>query len=79
MLDFANLIKKESKYEYTMELLAAMVSENIAKELEISRIDAFLKFMKSETAKMLFDENMSIWMNGPDYIADEYRREISSR
>lgn len=67
---------KESKYEYTMQLLAAMASENIAKEKKISKIKAFYKFMKSKTGKMLFDESTDMWMNGPDYIADEYRREI---
>ena len=31
--------------------------------------------MSSKKAKMLFDESTYMWMNGPDYIADEYRRE----
>ncbi len=31
--------------------------------------------MKSKTAEMLFDESTYMWMNGPDYIADEYRIE----
>lgn len=65
-----------SKYEYTMQLLAAMVSENIAKRQRISREKAFFRFMRSKTGQMLFDESTDMWMNGPDYIADEYRREI---
>ena len=64
-----------SKYEYTMQLLAAMASINIAREQKISRTKAFFRFMKSQTAAMLFDESTDMWMNGPDYIADEYRRE----
>ncbi len=66
---------KVSKYEYTMQLLAAMVSQNIAKRQKISREKAFFRFMKSKTGHMLFDESTDMWMNGPDYIADEYRRE----
>ena len=66
---------KVSKYEYTMQLLAAMASINIAREQKISRTKAFFRFMKSQTAAMLFDESTDMWMNGPDYIADEYRRE----
>ncbi len=66
---------KRSKYEYTMELLAAMASINIARKEKISRKKAFSKFIRSQTGKMLFDENTDLWMNGPDYIADEYRRE----
>ena len=42
-----------SKYEYTMQLLAAMASINIAREQKISRTKAFFRFMKSQTAAML--------------------------
>lgn len=38
---------------------------------------AFLKFIKSQIGQMLFDESTDMWMNGPDYIADEYRREMA--
>ncbi len=65
--------------EYTIELLAAMASQNIARRQKISRIKAFMRFMKSKTAEMLFDESTYMWMNGPDYIADEYRREKKTR
>ena len=68
-----------SKYEYTMQLLAAMVSQNIAKRQKISREKAFFRFMRSKTGQMLFDEGTDMWMNGPDYIADEYRREIKGK
>lgn len=64
-----------SEYESTMLKLAQMVSVNIARQQKISRINAFLKFMQSKTGAMLFDESTDMWMNGPDYIADEYRRE----
>ena len=64
-----------SENEYTMELLAAMVASDIARRQKTSKVKAFMRFMKSQTAKMLFDESTCMWMNGPDYIADEYRRE----
>ena len=64
-----------SENEYTMELLAAMAASNIAKQQKISKTKAFMRFMKSETARMLFDDSTYMWSNGPDYIADEYRRE----
>lgn len=70
---------KVSKYEYTMQLLAAMASINIARQQKISRTKAFFKFMKSKTGEMLFDESTDMWMNGPDYIADEYRREMQAK
>ena len=68
-----------SKYEYTMELLAMMASVTIARRQKISRIKAFSKFIRSETGRMLFDETTDMWMNGPDYIADEYKREMDAR
>lgn len=59
-----------------MELLTAMTASVIAKRQGISKIRAFDKFIKSETARMLFDESIGLWLNGPDYLADEYKREI---
>lgn len=70
---------KVSKFEYSMELLAMDAAMNLAKEMKISRPKAFFIFMKSETGDMLFDEDTDMWMNGPDYIADEYRREMKAK
>lgn len=69
----------DNKYEYTMQLLAAMASINLAQQQKISRNKAFSKFIKSQTGKMLFDKSTDLWMNGPDYIADEYRREMAAK
>lgn len=66
----------ESKYDYTMLKLAGMAAESLAREQKISRLNAFLKLMKSKTGEMLFDSSTDLWMNGPDYIADEYKREM---
>lgn len=44
--------------------------------LDAERCSAFDKFIKSETARMLFDEQTGMWLNGPDYLADEYKREM---
>ena len=68
-----------SEYDYTMLKLAGMAAEKIAIEQKIPKLDAFLKFMKSKTGEMLFDESTDMWLNGPDYIADEYNREIIYR
>lgn len=67
-----------SKYEYSMELLAAMACKTIAKQKKIPQIQAFGSFIKSKTANMLFDERTAFWCNEPDYIADEYNREKSA-
>ena len=66
------------KYEYSMELLTAMVCKTIAEQKNMSLVNAFDSFIKSKTAKMLFDARTAFWCNGPDYIADEYNREITA-
>ena len=40
------------------------------------KCSAFDKFIKSETARILFDEQTGMWLNGPDCLADEYKREM---
>lgn len=40
------------------------------------KCSAFDKFIKSETARMLFDEQTGMWLNGPDYLTDEHKREM---
>lgn len=66
---------RQSEYEFTMELLSAMAAETIARNQKIAKIKAFDRFMRSETAVLLFDEESGLWQNGPDYIADEYQAE----
>ena len=66
-----------SKYEYTMELLASMTAIEIAKRHNISKLQAFDKFIQSKTADMLFDDELNFWWNGSDYLADEYEREMA--
>lgn len=68
---------KVNKYEYTMELLAAMTASEIAKRNNISKLQAFDKFIQSKTADMLFDDGLNFWWNGPDYLADEYEKEMA--
>jgi len=80
----ANILKegniiKVSRFEYSMELLAMDASMNLAEEMKFPRTKAFFIFMKSETGDMLFNEDTDMWMNGPDYIADEYRREMKAK
>ena len=67
-----------SKYEYTMELLAAMTATEIAKRHNISKVQVFDKFIQSKTADMLFDDELNFWWNGPDYLADEYEKEMAA-
>ena len=56
-----------------------MTSNIIAKKYNISNIQAFDKFIQSQTAEMLFDDGLNFWWNGPDYLADEYEKEMADK
>ena len=62
--------------EFSMSLLATLVVEEIARKNKKKKSDVLTAFMKSNTAKMLYDQETGLWACGPAYIEDEYRREI---
>lgn len=66
----------EAQREYTMEVLATMVIEDRAKKESRKQKEVLKEFRKSQTFGMLFDPEYELWMNGPDYISDEYDIEI---
>lgn len=61
--------------EPAMEMLAAMVVMDRAAENGCEAEEVWRKFRQSTTFRNLFDESTGLWMNGPDYISDEYSRE----
>lgn len=71
-------MKTESR-EFAMDLLVAMVIEARAEEENRSFTDVFRKFRKSVTFAELYDEETGLWMNGPDYISDEYTAELARK
>ncbi len=71
-------MSEESK-NYAMDLLATMVVQSRA-EREGRSFDAvFSEFRKSKTYAMLYDSQTGLWMNGPDYISDEYDLELGNK
>ena len=41
-------------------------------------ISAITCIKSRSVVRMLFDEKTAFWCNGPDYIADEYSREMGT-
>lgn len=62
--------------EFAMQTLAAMVVEDRAKRSKQSTEEVLRAFRRSRTYAMLFDKDTGLWMNGPDYISDEYDLEL---
>lgn len=65
------------KTQFAMDLTAMMAVEKIAEDLQRPQEDVLVDFMKSNTAKMLYDDSNKLWWDGPDAIAEEFERENS--
>lgn len=67
----------KERMDYTMDLLIAMVVEEIAEETGKDRKDILIDFLSSKTGKFLYDETTKLWWSGPSYIAEMYMQEIN--
>ncbi|WP_299350226.1 hypothetical protein [uncultured Catenibacterium sp.] len=67
----------KERMDYTIDLLIAMVVEEIAEETGKDRKDILINFLSSKTGKFLYDETTKLWWSGPSYIAEMYMQEIN--
>lgn len=67
----------KERMDYTMDLLIAMVVEEIAEETGRDRKDILIDFLSSKTGKFLYDETTKLWWSGPSYIAEMYMQEVN--
>ena len=67
----------KERMDYTIDLLIAMVVEEIAEETGEDREDILIDFLSSKTGKFLYDETTKLWWSGPSYIAEMYMQEIN--
>lgn len=67
----------KERMDYTIDLLIAMVVEEIAEETGKDRKDILIDFLSSKTGKILYDETTKLWWSGPSYIAEMYMQEIN--
>ena len=72
-----NLSKE--RMDYTIDLLIAMVVEEIAEETGKDRKDILIDFLSSKTGKFLYDETTKLWWSGPSYIAEMYMQEVNKQ
>lgn len=69
----------KERMEYTIDLLIAMVVEEIAEETGKDRKDILIDFLSSKTGKFLYDETTKLWWSGPSYIAEMYMQEVNKQ
>lgn len=67
----------KERMDYTIDLLIAMVVEEIAEETGKDRKDILIDFLSSKTGKFLYNETTKLWWSGPSYIAEMYMQEIN--
>lgn len=67
----------KERMDYTIDLLIAMVVEEIAEETGKDRKDILIDFLSSKTGKFLYDETTKLWWSGPSYIAEMNMQEIT--
>ena len=67
----------KERMDYTIDLLIAMVVEEIAEDTGKDRKDILIDFLSSKTGKFLYDETTKLWWSGPSYIAEMYMQEIT--
>lgn len=65
----------KERMDYTIDLLIAMVVEEIAEETGKDRKDILIDFLSSKTGKILYNETTKLWWSGPSYIAEMYMQE----
>lgn len=69
----------KERMDYTIDLLIAMVVEEIAEKTGKDRKDILIDFLSSKTGKFLYDETTKLWWSGPSYIAEMYMQEVNKQ
>lgn len=71
--------KPSDKTLFAMDLTAKMAIEQLAQETNQPLEKVLLDFMKSNTAKMLYDDATKLWWDGPSVVAEEFKNQKSRR
>ena len=67
--------KPSDKTLFAMDLTAKMTVEQLAQETKKPQEELLLEFMKSDTAKMLYDDSTKLWWDGPSAVAEEFKKQ----
>lgn len=71
------VITKEAKSN-AVDMLVTLIVEELSEDLQIEPDEAFSRFVSSKTGELLYDEESSLWWNGPSYIADLFKNEVGA-
>ena len=71
--------KPSDKTLFAMDLTAKMAVEQLALETNQPQEKVLLDFMKSNTAKMLYDDSTKLWWDGPSATAEEFKKQAKEK
>ena len=72
-------VNMDERIHMSVDLLIALVVQEIAEDDGRDPSDVLPEFISSQTAKLLYDEDSKAWWDGPSAVADAYRTEVSKQ
>lgn len=70
------MITEEAK-KNAIDLVVTMVVDELSDDLQTEPAEMLVKFLSSDTGKLLYDEESKLWWDGPSAIAEMFKKEIS--
>lgn len=67
-------VSEETK-KNAIDLMVAMVVDELAEEMRLNPTDLLSCFITSRTGRLLYDESSKLWWSGPSDIAEMYKAE----
>lgn len=64
----------KEKTLFAMDMLTMLTVEELSKQFDKTFEEMLLEFMKSNTAKMLYDDSTKLWWDGPSSIAEDFKK-----
>ena len=68
----------EEQKKFAVDATVTLVVEELANDLKLNPTIVLRDFVASKTGALLYDESSKLWWNGPSYIADMYKKEVSN-
>ena len=74
-MDSVKSVTKEQK-NFAIDAIVSMVVDDLSTQLGENPDKVLTDFIRSNTGKLLYDEESECWKNGPAYIEDLYKDEL---
>ena len=69
----------KERVDTTIDLMTAVVVDELARTMKIDSDKALVDFMMSNTGRLLYDESSKLWWRGPSDIVSMYENEYATK